>query len=137
MSPKSRGRKSKNKKKSGPRKANPRLPVDDRGPLVLDFRTGVGQAPGVYDAPDLVGNGPLEMSLGQIGASAGENVAFQRVTERLLKDAAGLLTATGPRQLEQATAELLAVELASPEMQGRRTDLLGRDLVEVGLNRVL
>lgn len=141
MSPKSRGRKSKNKNKnkSGPRKANPRLPADDRGPLILDFRAGVDPASRVYDARDLVGDGPLGMGLdlGQIVATAGENVAFERVTERLLEESSGLLTATGPRQLEQATAELLAVELASPEMQGRRTDLLCRDLVEVGLDRVL
>jgi hypothetical protein len=77
------------------------------------------------------------MSFDQMVGTAGENVAFQRVTERLLKESAGLLAATGPRELEQATAELLAVELASPEMQGRRTDILCHDLVEVGRNRVL
>jgi hypothetical protein len=134
MSPKSRGRKNtKNTKrrkngkrpdkspKGSLRPPASRPPAVDPQPLVLDARTG-----------DL-----LRANLSDLVRIAGENVAFQEAAEHALEASAGLLNATGPRQLEQATAELLAAELASPMMRGMRTDLLSHDLVEAAGNRVL
>src|SRR6266702_3154963 len=51
--------------------------------------------------------------------------------------AAMLLRASGPRALEQATAELIGAELRNPEVQGLRFDLWAHDLIESARNRVL
>lgn len=75
MSPKSRGRKGKSKKKTVPRKANPRPEGDDLGPLILDF----GARPGAFDAWDFGRGSSLLMSLDQMVTTAGDNVAFQRL----------------------------------------------------------
>src|SRR6266566_3529053 len=56
---------------------------------------------------------------------------------RVLTASAMLLRASGPRALEQATAELIGAELRNPEVQGLRFDLWAHDLIESARNRVL
>jgi hypothetical protein len=138
MSPKSRGRRnSKSKKKSGkPSNVSRRPSAVDQGPLILDMRTG--QEPRVYDASDFGGGNPLSATdLQTMVRIAGENVAREHAAEHALEASPRLLSSSGPRQLEQATAELLAAELANPMMHGRRTDTLCHDLIEFTRNRVL
>lgn len=144
MSPVSRGRKGKNKNKNKgkPRTGNPHPAAVDRGPLVLDFRTG--HAPQAHDARDsgpgdvrdLVREDMLEHVVEVASAIARGNVAIEHATGHALGASAGLLNAAGPRELEQATAELLGAELASPMMDGARTDMFSRDLVEIAYDRV-
>jgi hypothetical protein len=89
----------------------------------MDLRTSPGPVPRAYDASDFRRGSQPGMLLEDMVKLSGDNVAYQRVIEHALEASEDLLTAGGPRQLEQVTAELLAAELSDPLMYGRRSDL--------------
>jgi hypothetical protein len=119
MSPKSRGRKSK-KKSSRPRPVNPRASKSDRGSF----------APNLGGLPD-----PTILDY-FFAAAESEDIAYRQVLGQLLDESGDLLAVTGPRQLEQATAEMLGAALSTREVSHLRPDMVFRELVEVARDRV-
>ena len=125
MSPVSRGRKPKKSSKSSKsrQQKNQATPGSPRA-----FAADLGAysfSPG--------SSSPLDSLLMSPRASDTFGPSLRRVL-----DASGVLTAaTGPRELEQATAALIGAELRNPELHGMRFDLWGSDLVDSARDRVL